>query len=621
MSAEISRPAADADRAEVDELEAWRGVRAEEAEELTAQGAGFLKRRSRRLLGSLLYPYRHLAWLIVAAVVVENVARLAAPELVRRGIDFGVPALSAGSAGPLLTVLAVMVAAVLCQAAGQYVFQRLSGRVAQQVLLEIRRRMFQHFQRLDVSFHDRYTSGRVISRLTNDVDAIADLFAEGVDTLVRAAFTVVGIAVILLWLDFRLGLVALFALPLLAGLLVWFSINSTRAYRRVRELTAVTIMQFVESMTGIRAVQAYRRERRNQQIFTLAATRLKDANVKAFRLMAVFMPGTRLIGNVAIGLVLLVGGLMALQGDVTVGVLAAFLLYLRMFFQPMGEISQFYNLFQAATSALEKISGVLEERPQVAESEHPTPLTEPRGRVRFDAVHFGYVAERDVLPGLELDIPAGQTVALVGTTGAGKTTIAKLIARFHDPDSGAVRLDEIDLREISDDDLRRAVVLLTQENFIFDGSIADNIEVGRPGASRAEVIAAARAVGADAFISGLSEGYDTDTGKQGSRLSAGQRQLVAFARVFLADPAVIILDEATSSLDIPAERLVQRALQTVLADRTAIIIAHRLSTVEIADRVLVLEHGRIIEDGPPELLLDADGPYARLHQAWRESLA
>ncbi|OYO08019.1 ABC transporter [Enemella evansiae] len=602
-------------------MEAWRGVRAEEAEELSAQGAGFLKRRSRRLLGSLLYPYRHLAWLIVAAVVVENVARLAAPELVRRGIDFGVPALSAGSAGPLLRVLAVMVAAVLCQAAGQYVFQRLSGRVAQQVLLEIRRRMFQHFQRLDVSFHDRYTSGRVISRLTNDVDAIADLFAEGVDTLVRAAFTLVGIAVILLWLDFRLGLVALFALPLLAGLLVWFSINSTRAYRRVRELTAVTIMQFVESMTGIRAVQAYRRERRNQQIFTLAATRLKDANVKAFRLMAVFMPGTRLIGNVAIGLVLLVGGLMALQGDVTVGVLAAFLLYLRMFFQPMGEISQFYNLFQAATSALEKISGVLEERPQVAESEHPTRLTEPQGRVRFDAVHFGYVAERDVLPGLELDIPAGQTVALVGTTGAGKTTIAKLIARFHDPDSGAVRLDEIDLREISDDDLRRAVVLLTQENFIFDGSIADNIEVGRPGASRAEVVAAARAVGADAFISGLSEGYDTDTGKQGSRLSAGQRQLVAFARVFLADPAVIILDEATSSLDIPAERLVQRALQTVLADRTAIIIAHRLSTVAIADRVLVLEHGRIIEDGPPELLLDADGPYARLHQAWRESLA
>ena len=607
--------------AEVDDLEAWRGVRAEESEELTRQGSGFLKRRSRKLLVSLLRPYRHLFWVIIAAVVVENVARLAAPLLVSRGIDLGVPALSDGRAGPLIGVLAVMVAAVICQAIGQFVFQRLSGRIAQGVLLEIRRRMFEHFQRLDIAFHDRYTSGRVISRLTNDVDAIAELFAEGVDTLVRAAFTLVGIAVILLWLDFRLGLVALFSLPLLAGLLVWFSVNSTRAYRRVRELTAVTIMQFVESMTGIRAVQAYRRERRNQQIFTLAATRLKHANVKAFRLMAVFMPGTRLIGNVAIGLVLLVGGLMALHGDVTVGVLAAFLLYLRMFFQPMGEISQFYNLFQSAISALEKISGVLEEQPQVAEAERPAPLERARGRVRFDAVEFGYVAEKAVLPGLELDIPAGQTVALVGTTGAGKTTIAKLIARFHDPDDGAVRLDEIDLRELSDADLRRAVVLLTQENFIFDGTIADNIEVGRPGADRADIIAAARAVGADAFIAGLPQGYDTDAGKRGSRLSAGQRQLIAFARVFLADPAVIILDEATSSLDIPSERLVQRALQTVLADRTAVIIAHRLSTVEIADRVLVLEHGQIIEDGPPASLLGADGPYAKLHQAWRESLA
>lgn len=611
----------DADRAEVDELEAWRGVRAEEAEEVTARGAGFLKRRSRRLLGSLLHPYRHLAWLIVAAVLVENLARLAAPELVRRGIDDGVPALADHRAGPLVTVLAVMVVAVLCQAAGQFVFQRISGRIAQGMMLEIRRRMFEHFQRLDVSFHDRYTSGRVISRLTNDVDAIAELFAEGVDTLVRAAFTLVGIAVILLWLDLRLGLVALFCLPALAGLLVWFSINSTRAYRRVRELTAVTIMQFVESMTGIRAVQAYRRERRNQQIFSLAATRLQDANVRAFRLMAVFMPGTRLIGNVAIGLVLLVGGLMALHGDVTVGVLAAFLLYLRMFFQPMGEISQFYNLFQAATSALEKISGVLEERPQVAEPDRPEPLPTPRGRIRFDAVQFSYVAERPVLPGLELDIPAGQTVALVGTTGAGKTTIAKLIARFHDPDTGAVRLDGTDLREIADEDLRRAVVLLTQENFIFDGSIADNIAVGRPGAGREEIVAAARAVGADAFISRLPQGYDTDTGKRGSRLSAGQRQLVAFARVFLADPAVIILDEATSSLDIPSERLVQHALQTVLAERTAVIIAHRLSTVEIADRVLVLEHGRIIEDGPPDSLRESeDGHYARLHRAWRDSL-
>jgi ABC-type multidrug transport system fused ATPase/permease subunit len=304
----------------------------------------------------------------------------------------------------------------------------------------------------------------------------------------------------------------------------------------------------------------------------------------------------------------------------TVGVLAAFLLYLRRFFAPMEELSQFYNLFQAAAASLEKLSGVLDETPSVAEPVHPTPLPHAHGELCFDGVQFAY-RDRIVLHHLDLTIPAGQTIALVGATGAGKTTIARLAARFWDPTQGRVRLDGIDQRELSEADLRRAIITVTQENFLFSGSVLDNISLGRPAAPRAEVEAAALAIGAHDFIVGLPNGYDTDVHQKGARLSAGQRQLVAFARAFLADPAVLILDEATSSLDVPSERLVQRALQTLLADRTAIIIAHRLTTVEIADRVVVVDDGRIVEDGSPDDLIGGDGRYAALHHAWVESLA
>jgi ABC-type multidrug transport system fused ATPase/permease subunit len=334
------------------------------------------------------------------------------------------------------------------------------------------------------------------------------------------------------------------------------------------------------------------------------------------------MPGIRLIGNVTIAVVLLYGGYLAYHGEVTVGVLAAFLLYLRQFFEPMMEISQFYNTFQSASAALEKLSGVLEEVPDVPEPTEPLPLAKPRGEVRFDAVRFEYVAGTAVLPGLDLTVPAGQTVALVGTTGAGKTTIAKLATRFYDPTAGAVSLDGVDLTRLAADDLHRAVVMVTQENYLFSGTVADNIRFGRPGATDAEVEAAARSLGAHDFIAALPEGYATPVSNRGGLLSAGQRQLVAFARAFLADPAVLILDEATSSLDVPSERLVQQALGTILAGRTAIVIAHRLSTVEIADRVLVLEHGRIVEDGTPgDLVAAGSGRYSDLHRAWVDSLA
>ena len=601
----------------------WRGRLADsEDDALPIDEATPRRREARALLASLLRPYRTAVALLALVVVVENAARLSVPLLVQRGIDHGVPPLLAGgSARELLIVVGALCGVVLLQATSRMFFLKRSGQIGQKVLLELRRRVFRHFQRLDVAFHDRYTSGRVVSRSTNDIEAIQDMLETGFDSLITAALTLVGTAILLVALDVRLGLTCLVAFPVLVVLAWWFRTESAKTYRTVRESAALVIVQFVETMTGIKAVQAYRRESRNQEIFEDIADRYRDINEKTFRLLAVFMPGVKLVGNITTGVVLLYGGYLVLHGEMTIGTLAAFLLYLRMFFEPMQDISQFFNTFQSASSALEKLAGVLAEPPAISDPPAPVGLTSVRGDLDFDDVHFSYVADRPVLPGLSLFVPAGQTVALVGTTGAGKTTIAKLIARFYDPTSGSVRLDGVDLRDLAQSELRRHVVMVTQENFMFEGTVADNIRFGRPDATDAQIRAAAAAVGAERFIDSLPDGYDTDVAKRGGRLSAGQRQLVAFARAFLADPAVLILDEATSSLDIPSERMVQRALARVLADRTALIIAHRLSTVEVADRVLVLENGRIVEDGAPaELIHRADGRYAALHQAWVQSL-
>ncbi len=611
------------------DVKQWRGLASDDDAERTDAEAPDekatirLRASSRALLASLLRPHRGLLGIMIVLLLVQNAAAMAGPYLVMVGIGKGIEPLQHGDASVLIAISAAFAIATAAEYAGKRGFLILSGRIGQAALLDLRQRVYGHFQKLSIAFHERYTSGRMVSRLTSDMDSISELVDGGIDDLVLAGLSIVSVAGILLFIDLPLAAVALLSFPFLLWLSNWFRIESAKAYRRTRETVALVIVHFVESLGGIRAVQAFRREPRNQEIFEVVNDDYRRANLRAFRLIAYFGPGIKLIGNITIAVVLTYGAYRALDGRIGPEVLVAFLLYLRRFFEPMQEISQFYNSLQSATAALEKLSGVLQEQPGVPEPAEPRDSAVPapaRGEITFDRVAFAYRPERVVLPEFDLQIPAGQTVALVGATGAGKSTVAKLVSRFYDPVSGAVRLDGVDLRELTDGRLRRAVVMVTQENYLFSGTIAENIAFGRPGASLAEVREAASAIGANGFISALADGYDTDVRKRGGRLSSGQRQLVAFARAFLADPAVLILDEATSSLDIPSERLVQRALRTILADRTAFVIAHRLSTVEIADRVLVVEAGRIVEDGPPSTLVASGGRYATLHEQWRDSL-
>jgi ABC-type multidrug transport system fused ATPase/permease subunit len=604
----------------------WRGVAAERTEEVSASLSALLHERTSRLLRSVLRPHRTAIWLLVVLIVVENLASLAGPYLVGYGIDHGVPPLlhhersgPLGGAGTLVTVVVALAAATIIQMVTERAFLVLTARIGQDVVLDLRRRVFDHFQRLSQAFHETYTSGRVISRQTSDMDAISEFLADGVEAVVVAGLSVVTIGIAMLVLDVPLALVGLASFVPLIALTWWFRRESTKAYRASREAVAQVIVQFVETFNGLRAVQAFRRETRNESIFVALNERYRLATKRSFDLIAVYMPGIKLVGNVTAGVVLLYGGYRVMDGDLRIGVLTSFLLYLRRFFDPLQDLSQFFNSFQSATAALEKLAGVLDEPLSVREPATPQALPKARGELRLSGVEFGY-GDRLVLPHLDLHVPAGQTVALVGRTGAGKTTIARLVGRVWDPVRGTVTLDGVDLHDLDDADLHRAVVTVTQESFLFSGTVADNIAFGRPGATREQIEEAAREIGAHDFISALPQGYDTDVRKRGGRLSAGQRQLVSFARAFLADPAVLVLDEATSSLDIPSERLVQQALRTILADRTAIIIAHRLSTVEIADRVLVLEAGRVVEDGAPSDLIGGGGRYARLHRQWAESL-
>ncbi|MHB8513464.1 MAG: ABC transporter ATP-binding protein [Actinomycetota bacterium] len=602
-------------------MSSWRGVGSETTDTPQSSEAALLRKRSRKLFASLVRPYWIQVIVATTLIVINTAADLAVPLLIGIGIDRGIRPFIGSHHVPhaLIATLEVVTIAVVIEAATNFGYLWIVGRATQDVLLDLRTRVFDHFQKLSFAFFERYTSGRVIARLTSDIDAITDLLSTGLDDLVSNLLVLVGIAAVMLWLDLPLGLAALSVFPIVVILTRWFRKRAYRVYRTIRRTVALVIIHFVESLGGIRAVQAFRREPRNQQIMNELNADYSDANVESIRLLSIFSPGLQALGRVATAIVLVYGGARVLHGSLQIGVLISFVLYVRRFFDPLQELSQVYNLLQAAESALSNLSGVLDEEPDVAEPSTPSKKTRFSGKISLEQIRFSYL-DVEVLHDVSIEIPAGQVIALVGETGAGKTTLGRLIARFWDPTQGRVLLDGVDLRDIANTDLRRAIAVVTQESFLFSGSVADNIAFGRSGATREEIIAAATAIGAHEFISALPEGYDSDVQKRGGRLSAGQKQLVSFARAFLADPAVLILDEATSSLDIPSERLVQRALRTLLADRTAIIIAHRLSTVEIADRVLVIDGGRVVEDGSPAKLLDEAGRYAALHSAWRESL-
>lgn len=669
----------------------WRGIAGED-KEVTETGNLVLAGRSRRLLLDLVKPYRKLTGLALVLIVLDNVARVSAPLFVAHALDTGIARGVAGDWAPLARTVAGYMGSILLGLVCTYSFLRVTGRLSQSVLFDLRVRAFTHVQRLSVAFHEKYTSGKVVARLTGDIETLQELLESALNQALSAILSVLTIAALLIYLDQALAAIVLAGFVPLALVTRWAQRRQRAGYRRTRAAIAKVVVQFVESMGGMRAVQAFRREQRNESVLAIEDSEYRRATTAAMRGMGDYAGLTKLLGNLTTVTIIVVGAWRVIEGDLAVGVLAAYLLYLNEFYGPLDELAQVFNAYQSAAAALEKISGVLEEEPSVPEPARPIALEKATGAVRMDKVWFGYSAgatadrgasatsddarlddggrhagavsdsavrpggpadvrspagdvaaepnapadglpvrsadspvrpdrpTRPVLPEFTLDIPAGQVIALVGATGAGKSTLAKLLTRFYDPSGGVVTLDGIDLRELSDADLRRNVVMVTQESYLFSGSVADNIRLGRPEATDAEVYAAARAVGLYDFVQALPDGFATDVRKRGGRLSAGQRQLVAFARVFLADPAVIVLDEATSSLDIPSERLVQRALETVLHGRTAVIIAHRLSTVAIADRVLVLESGRIVEDGAPDALIAGTGRFADLHAAWRESL-
>ncbi|MGW0599802.1 ABC transporter ATP-binding protein [Streptomyces sp. NPDC002776] len=578
------------------------------------------------LLRSLLTPMKARVALTTLLLLVQQAAVQAGPLLVAYALDRAVPAFRGGDHGPLIAVAVGYLLCATVSGALQYAFVIASARVNQDVLLDLRGRIFRHAQALSIDFHERYTSGRLISRSTADVESLRELLSEGLQELVTVILSFVYISALLLWLDLGLGAVAVASFVPLFLLMRNYQRRAGRVYRLRSTAIASVIVKFVETMNGIRPVRAFRREAVNDADFAVLNQRHERINGDALLEMARYVVGSRLVANTAVAAIVLWGAHRVAGGTLALGVLAAAVLYLRRLYDPIDRLGMFLNSYQSAAASLEKIAGLLAQVPSVPEPPAPRQLpalqSEHPGReVVFDGVRFAYRTGGEVLPAFDLTLPAGQTVAVVGSTGAGKSTLAKLLARFYDPTDGRVLLDGVDLRELSLSELRRGVVMVTQEAFLFSGTVAENIALGRPDASREDIERAAKAIGAHEFISVLPDGYDTDVRKRGGRISAGQRQLVAFARALLADPAVLILDEATSSLDIPGERAVQSAMATVLHGRTAVVIAHRLSTVEIADRVLVMEHGRIVEDGSPAELIADTGRFADLHRAWRDSLA
>jgi ABC-type multidrug transport system fused ATPase/permease subunit len=578
-------------------------------------------RRTRRRLGTLgrlTSPYRGRTTLSFVSLLAATATALAPPLLAKYALDY---AIEGQVDRKLVLIVVAFVLAGLANWGMSYVQTYLTGWVGERILADLRIKLFHHLQRLSLGFYERNRAGVIISRLTNDVEALDQLVTDGVTTLVQSTLTLIGTAILLFVLDWRLALATLAVIPLMSIGTILFRVYSTRAYAAVRERLALVTATLAEDIAGMRIVQAFTREQRNIRQFREVADQYREANMRTVVLNALYFPYVDLISSVALAVVLGYGGHLYFGGDMTLGTLFAFLLYVQNFFDPVQQLSQLYNTFLSATAALDKIMDVLDEEPQVVDKPGARELPPVEGNVHFEHVRFGYGEGPEVLHGLDLDVTAGTTVALVGHTGAGKSTIAKLLARFYDPREGRITIDGTDLRDVTQESLRRQLGIVPQEGFLFAGTVTENIAFGRPDASPHDVVRAAQTVGAHDFIMRLEDGYETELQERGTRLSLGQRQLVALARALLADPRILILDEATSSVDIGTERKIEQALRILLAGRTAFIIAHRLSTIRDADLIVVLEHGQIVEQGSHDELMERRGLYTSLYGDWAADVA
>jgi ABC-type multidrug transport system fused ATPase/permease subunit len=594
----------------------WTGERA---------GRGTRGRNLRGLL-ALIKPYRARAALTVVALVLGTAAALAPPLLARAAIDDGIQRHDFGKLE--LVVVAFMAAALLVWLM-TYVQTYLVGWVGQRVLADLRVRIFTHLQTLPVGFYESRPAGVLISRITNDVEALDSLVTDSVVTLFQAGLTLIGTVGILLYLDVKLALITFCVLPIVLAGSLWFRIISAGAFRRTRETIGAITGYLQETLSGIRVVRTFAQEPVHEQQFVALNQDNRDANMTTVKLNAAYFPSVEMLSGLAVAAIVLYGGLQAIEGHISIGTIVAFVAALSNLFEPIQQLSQLYATYQSGMAALEKIFQLLDEQPDLQDREDAVELPRIAGEVDFDDVSFAYKKRRGddsteqvlALDHVSLQIPPGQTVALVGATGAGKSTMAKLIARFYDPTSGAVLVDGHDLREVASRSLRSQMGIVPQEAFLFSGTVAENIAFGRPDADADQIRAAAAAVGAEEFISELPNGYDTEIGERGTQLSAGQRQLIAFARALIADPRILVLDEATSNVDLHSEARIEQGLRRLLAGRTSIVIAHRLSTIRQAGRIVVLEHGQIAEQGTHDELIAAEGRYYELYRDWAAQAA